>query len=164
MKEPLPSSGHHVPMSTAAWQQVCVISNPGGPLKFLPTQRVFHSMRLFQPLPLPHCSIDGPWFRKERNVKEIVPAAGWCLKKESETPWYPCRKAGHLSETKAQQVPSPCPHSAFTSLASGCHCVTHPALHDWLIFVSPWSHLCRNKSQRVPVSRQLICATPPSSL
>ena len=30
--------------------QVCISFNPGGPLKFLPTQRVFHSMRLFQPL------------------------------------------------------------------------------------------------------------------
>ena len=58
--------------------------------------------------------------------------------------------------TRVLQVRSPCPHSALNSQGAGCHCETYPPLHHWLIFVFLWFHLCRNKSQRVAVSRQAV--------
>ena len=154
MKEPLPCSGDHMTMATAACQQVCIIFNPGGPLKFLPAQRAFHSMRLFQPLWLLN-----RWAMIQKG-KECRRGCACC--------WVVLKKKIWDSSASMQKGRKPlqllCPHSPFTSQASGCHFVIYPPLHNWLIFVFPWFHLCRNKSQRVAVSRLLICATPPSSL
>lgn len=97
-----PSLWDHVQWPTPAQHQVCRICTTGDPFRVLPTHSVFGSMRLFQPFSLPHRSIYGPWLRKERNVKENVPASRWCLKHlrltsiHAEWPW-------NLSKTKSYQ-------------------------------------------------------------
>lgn len=142
-----PSLWDHVQWPTPTQHQACRICSTGDTFRVLPTHSVFGSMRLFQPFSLPHRSIHGPWLRKERNVKENVPAPRWCLKK-SETHQYPCREA--MKPLQDKILPRWISPVNILLLPPGFLAAILQLVlpfNGCLIFVFPWFHLCRNVSE-----------------